>query len=229
MHNLNFKPKAFLFDLNGTMINDMEYHTLAWRSIMNDNLGANLDYETVKKEMYGKNHEVLARVFGEDRFSEEEVKKLSFDKEKRYQEGYFPHLALINGLATFLDRAKESNIKMAIGSAAIPFNIDFVVDGLKIRHYLEAIVSADDVEISKPDPETFLKAAAAIQVKPEDCLVFEDAPKGVESALNAGMKCVVLTTTHGAEEFEDYPNILCFINDYNDIKLNTLFKNGKIY
>ncbi|MFD2287714.1 HAD-IA family hydrolase [Pedobacter petrophilus] len=223
MHTLNFKPKAFLFDLNGTMINDMKYHTMAWRSVMNEDLGANLDFETVKKEMYGKNHEVLARVFGKGKFSDEEVKKLSFDKEKRYQEGYFPHLALIDGLADFLEKAKKRNIKMAIGSAAIPFNINFVIDGLKIRDYLEAIVSADDVTISKPDPETFLKAAAALQLSPDDCLVFEDTPKGVESALNAGMKSVVITTTHSIEEFEDYPNVLCFINDYHDLKLNTLF------
>ena len=223
MHKLNFKPKAFLFDLNGTMINDMDYHTMAWRSIMNDDLGANLDYDSVKKEMYGKNHEVLTRVFGEGRFSDEEVKKLSFDKEKRYQEGYFPHLALIDGLGPFLERAKDHGLKMAIGSAAIPFNIDFVVDGLKIRHYLDAIVSADDVEISKPDPETFLKAAAALQINPVDCLVFEDTPKGVESAFNAGMKCVVITTTHHKEEFEGYANVLFFINDYHDVQLNTLF------
>ena len=223
MHKLNFKPKAFLFDLNGTMINDMDYHTMAWRSIMNDDLGANLDYDTVKKETYGKNHEVLTRVFGEGRFSDEEVKKLSFDKEKRYQEGYFPHLALIDGLGPFLDRAKDHGLKMAIGSAAIPFNIDFVVDGLKIRHYLDAIVSADDVEISKPDPETFLKAAAALQINPVDCLVFEDTPKGVESAFNAGMKCVVITTTHHKEEFEGYANVLFFTNDYHDVQLNTLF------
>jgi len=223
MHTFNFKPKAFLFDLNGTMINDMEYHTKAWRSVMNEDLGANLDFETVKKEMYGKNHEVLARIFGEGKFSDEEVKKLSFDKEKRYQEGYFPHLALIDGLLEFLKKAKKNNIKMAIGSAAIPFNIDFVVDGLKIRDYLEAIVSADDVATSKPDPETFLKAAAALQLSPADCLVFEDTPKGVESAADAGMNCIVITTTHHKDEFEAYANVLCFINDYNDVQLNTLF------
>ncbi|MCX2430183.1 HAD family hydrolase [Pedobacter sp. GR22-10] len=223
MQDFHFKPSAFLFDLNGTMINDMEYHTKAWHAVMNEDLGANLDYDVVKKEMYGKNHEVLARVFGKNKFSDEEVKKLSFDKEKRYQEGYLPHLALIDGLADFLDRARDKNIKMAIGSAAIPFNIDFVVDGLNIRHYLSAIVSADDVAVSKPDPETFLKAAAALQIQPKDCLVFEDAPKGVESALLAGMKCIVLTTTHTLDEFEDYSNILTFISNYNDPKLNTLF------
>lgn len=223
MQAWNFKPKAFLFDLNGTMINDMKYHTLAWQAVMNDDLGANLDFETVKKEMYGKNHEVLERVFGANKFSKEEVAKLSIDKERRYQEGYFPHLALINGLDKFLDLAKEKNIAMAIGSAAIPFNIDFVVDGLKLRSYLSSIVSADDVLISKPNPETFLKAAQALKIAPEDCLVFEDAPKGVESALNAGMKCVVITTTHAMKEFSGYQNILGYITDYNDERLNSLF------
>ncbi|WP_316825013.1 HAD family phosphatase [Pedobacter miscanthi] len=223
MYDLNFRPKAFLFDLNGTMIDDMEYHTLAWYAIMTEDLGAKLDYETVKQEMYGKNHEVLTRVFGIDRFTAEEIERLSIDKEKRYQQGYMPHLALIDGLDLFLARSKKANIKMAIGSAAIPFNIDFVVDGLKIRHYMDAIVSADDVVASKPDPETFLKAAAALSVTTANCIVFEDAPKGVESALNAGMPCIVLTTTHTIEEFEVYPNILGYIKDYHDTKLNTLF------
>jgi len=223
MQNFNFKPKAFLFDLNGTMINDMEFHTLAWHSIMNDDLGANLSYESVKKEMYGKNHEVLERVFGQDKFSIKEMEMLSMNKEKRYQESYFPHLALIAGLDKFLQKAKQAQIAMAIGSAAIPFNIDFVVDGLKIRHYFNAIVSADDVKVSKPDAETFILAATKINVSPADCLVFEDAPKGVESANRAGMKCVVLTSTHSIEEFKDYPNILGFIDDYNNSILNALF------
>ncbi|SDF77275.1 haloacid dehalogenase superfamily, subfamily IA, variant 3 with third motif having DD or ED [Pedobacter terrae] len=223
MRDLNFSPKAFLFDLNGTMIDDMEYHTLAWYGIMTEDLGADLDYASVKKEMYGKNHEVLERVFGKDKFSPEEIERLSVDKEKRYQAGYLPHLSLIAGLDNFLERSKAAKIPMAIGSAAIPFNIDFVVDGLNIRHYLEAIVSADDVQLSKPDPETFLNAAAALGVAPADCLVFEDAPKGVESALNAGMQCLVLTTTHTLKEFDGYPNILGYINDYNDTKLNLLF------
>lgn len=223
MEDLNFKPKAIIFDLNGTMIDDMKYHTLAWHSIMNEDLGANLAYETVKNEMYGKNHEVLERIFGKDRFTADEIKKLSFDKEKRYQETYFPKLELIKGLDDFLEKAKQNGILMAIGSAAIGFNIDFVVDGLKIRSYFDAIVSADNVKISKPDAETFLKSAGKLNVRPADCLVFEDAPKGVESAFNAGMKCIVLLTTHNLDEFNEYSNILGFINNFNDPILKTLF------
>lgn len=217
------KPKAFLFDLNGTMIDDMEYHTQAWYSIMHEELASKLPYETIKKEMYGKNHEVLERVFGKNKFSLAEMEKLSVEKEKRYQDGYRPHLALLNGLADFLKKARSANILMAIGSAAIPINIDFIIDGLNIRDYFAAIVSADDVETSKPDPETFLRAASLLGVLPQNCIVFEDAPKGVEAALNAGMNCIVLTTTHLKAEFDTYPNIIGFINDYNDASLKTLF------
>jgi beta-phosphoglucomutase len=71
--------KALLFDLNGTMIDDMGYHIKAWHRILNE-LGANLSMERVKEECYGKNHELLERVFP-GRFNQEEKDKLSIEKE----------------------------------------------------------------------------------------------------------------------------------------------------
>ena len=208
--------KAFLFDLNGTIIDDMHFHTEAWFDILNNDLGANLTWEEVKAQMYGKNEELLVRVFGSGHFTESDMKRLSLEKEKRYQQAYLPHLRLINGLDVFLKQAAAQGIPMAIGSAAIPFNIDFVLDNLQIRSYFKAIVSAEEVLESKPHPQTFLDAARLVGVKPSGCIVFEDAPKGVEAAANAGMKAVVLTTMHGKEEFTSYPNIIGFIKDYTD-------------
>lgn len=205
------------------MINDMDYHTLAWQSIMNEDFNLNLSFDEVKREMYGKNHEVLARIFGLNHFTNAEVEKLSTEKERRYREAYFPNLTLLPGLGDFLAQAKNTGIKMAVASAAIPYNIDFVLDGLQIRHYFDAIVSAHDVAISKPHPETFLKAADILGVMPNHCLVFEDAPKGVEAAINAGMNCFVLTTSHKAFEFEAYPNVLAYLDNYTDIRLQSLF------
>lgn len=209
--------KAFIFDLNGTMIDDMDYHTKAWYDILNNDLEANLRWEDVKVQMYGKNEEVLVRIFGQEKFSEQEMGAISIEKEKRYQSAFKPHLQLINGLDVFLKNAHEAGRKMAIGSAAITFNIDFVLDGLSIRNYFSAIVSADDVKVSKPNPDTFLKAAEALGSHPQDCIVFEDAPKGVEAAFNAGMKAVVLTTMHGEEEFKTYPNVLFLTKDYTTL------------
>jgi beta-phosphoglucomutase len=219
---MNIYPKAFIFDLNGTMIDDMHYHAKAWFDILNNNLNANLPYDEVKKQMYGKNEELLERVFGKDHFTEEEMKKISMQKEHSYQSAFLPELKLINGLADFLQKAYDKNILLAIASAAIPFNIDFVLDNLHIRHYFKAIVSADDVAVSKPHPEVFLKAAQLLHVDPKDCIVFEDAPKGVESAANAGVQTVVITTTHEQKEFAEYKNVIAFVKDYDDGYLEKL-------
>jgi len=106
---------------------------------------------------------------------------------------------------------------MAIGSAAIMYNINFMPDNLGIRKYFGALVSADDVKASKPDPETFLKCAAQLYIPPKDCIVFEDASKGVESALNAGMETVVITLMQEKQDFLPYANITCFIEDYTEL------------
>ncbi len=216
--------QAFIFDLNGTMINDMEYHTRAWMHLFNNQLGASFSWDEVKPQMYGKNPEVLVRMFGADRFTMEEMLALSMEKEIQYQVEYLPHLSLLPGLPEFLERAYQAGIPMAIGSAAIPFNIDFVLDNLNIRHYFKTIVSADDVVISKPHPETYLKVAERLQVNPADCIVFEDVPKGAEAANNAGMRAVVLTTTHPKDDFNALQNVLHFANDFTGKFFENLIK-----
>jgi beta-phosphoglucomutase len=212
---MTLHPKAFLFDLNGTMIDDMPYHISSWHQILNK-LGAELSHEQVKHECYGKNHELLERIFP-GRFTEKEKDSMSLAKEDSYQSDFRPHLKLIDGLGNFLKEAKHKQIKMAIGSAAIQYNIDFVLDGLDIRHYFDAIISADDVKKSKPDAETYLKCAQELRLYPWECVVFEDSPKGVEAAANAGMKSIVITTMSGKEEFAPYDNIISYITDYNSL------------
>lgn len=200
----------------------MSYHIRAWHRILNG-LGANLSWERVKQECYGKNHELLERIFPH-RFSEAEKKQLSLEKEKQYQKEFRPELKLIKGLDKFLKETHDSGIKIAIGTAAILFNVDFVLDGLNIHRYIDAIVSADDVDISKPHPETFLKCAQALNIHPKDCLVFEDAPKGVETAFNAEMDCIVITTLHQPEEFSTYKNAIGFISNFDDPFLKKIVK-----
>jgi HAD superfamily hydrolase (TIGR01509 family) len=204
------------------MIDDMDFHTEAWRQILRDDLRKEMSWEEVKGHMYGKNSEVLERIFGKGYFTGTQMESISIEKEKRYQRAYLPYLKLLDGLASFMERAELLGIPMAIGSAAIPFNIDFVLDTLSIRRYFKAVVSAHDVPESKPHPATFLQAAAQLGVAPAGCTVFEDAPKGVEAAQRAGMNCVVLTTTHAREEFVSYSNVRAFIQDYNDPILQEL-------
>ena len=214
--------RAFLFDMNGTMVNDMQYHIVAWHRILNE-FGAGISVERMKAECYGKNHELIERILP-GRFTEEEKDKLSLEKESQYQRDFRPELKLVNGLERFLRESHEAGMKLGIGSAAIRFNIDFVADGLNIRNYFDAIVTADDVTRSKPDPETWLKCAGLLGLSAGDSLVFEDSPKGAESALNAGMKCIIITSLHSEEEFHSYNNVIRFINDFNEIFIADFLK-----
>ncbi|MDB5193415.1 MAG: family phosphatase [Segetibacter sp.] len=209
------KTKAYIFDLNGTMVDDMEYHIEAWYKILKE-LKPGITWDRVKEECYGKNHELLERVLP-GKFSYEEKDEMSWDKEKAYQEAFRPQLKLIDGLDVFLKEAYEQKIKMAIASAAIRFNVDFVINGTHTAKYFNAIVSADDVETSKPDPTTFLVAAEKLGVTADESIVFEDTPKGVEAAANANMKAVVIKTLHNENDFKEYDNILRFADDYNEL------------
>lgn len=218
MYNL----KAFIFDFNGTIIDDMPYHLDAWNYIINEKLQGKLSIEAIKKNMYGKNEEVLERVFGPGRFSEKKMQEISLEKEAKYREAYFPNLQLISGLPSFFQQAIYHNIKLAIATASNAYNLDQILDQMNIRKYFSAIVHADEVENSKPDAETFLKAAKKLKVAPEDCLVFENAPKGVEAAQNANMRTMVITTTHEPADFLSYTAVDGFIKDYSDPSLRAL-------
>lgn len=215
--------KAFLFDLNGTMIDDMYFHQKAWFEVLINDLGANMTMEDTKKHMYGKNEELIYRIFGKDKFTSEEVNSYSIKKEKKYQELYLPHLKLIEGLDAFLERAKAHQIPLAIGTAASTFNVNYVLDHLPIKEYFKAIITADDVITGKPNPEVFLSCANALHVTSTDCIVFEDSPKGVEAAQNAGMKAIVIKTYHAEQEFYQFKNVLLFVSDFCDERLDFLF------
>ena len=195
----------------------MQYHVTAWHRLLNE-LGANITMERMKEECYGKANELIERILP-GRFTEAERDAIGNQKEAVYREEFRPNLKLLPGLIEVLEEAYQTGIKMAIGSAAIMANIDFVLDGLNIRHYFSAIVSADDVTNSKPDPETYLKCAERLNVDPSDCIVFEDVPKGVESAERAGMKSVVITLLHTKEEFSEFKNVICFMEDFRKFEI----------
>jgi len=213
---------AFIFDMNGTMINDMHYHEMAWYNVLVNQLKAPLTAGQVKHQLYGTALEMFERVFGPGKFSEEEIKRISYEKESRYRAEYLPHLKLIDGLDLFLQMAKAKNIALAVGTAAPKENVDFVLDNLNLRSYFPVVIGPEDVTESKPDPEVFLQAASRLGFPPENCVVFEDAPKGIEAAARAGMKAIAITSFHTVEELSN-ENVLFTIEDYTTADLYQLF------
>src|SRR5215831_8299853 len=128
-------PQAFIFDMNGTMINDMHYHEQAWFDVLVNQLKAPLTVEQVHLQIYGTAAEMFDRVFGVGKFSADEVQAITLRKESKYREEFLPHLKLIAGLDDFLLQAKTKRIPLAIGTAAPLLNINFVLDNLNLRDF----------------------------------------------------------------------------------------------
>jgi HAD superfamily hydrolase (TIGR01509 family) len=215
------KYKAFIFDLNGTMINDMHYHETAWYDVFVNQLKAPLTLEEVRLQLYGRADEIFDRIFGAGRFTKDEIDEMTDRKEARYREEFLPHLKLIDGLEIILDKANSMNVALAIGTAAPVLNVDFVLDNLSLRRYFPVVIGPEDVAESKPHPEVFLKAAEELRVVPEQCIVFEDSPRGIEAAARAGMQAIGITSYHSANELKS-KNVLFTIEDYRDDRLKEL-------
>jgi beta-phosphoglucomutase len=209
--------KGYIFDMDGTMIDSMPWHLKAWEQVVRQ-LGSNISSENLKKELYGKNTGVLHRVFGPNRFDEATALRIGIEKEALFRQLYQGHVQPLPGLMDFLQQTKAAQIRMALGTAANRANVDFALQNLQLQHFFDAVVSEEDVQVSKPHPETFLLAAERMQVPPSQCLVFEDVPKGVEAASNAGMPCVVVSTTHPPADFAAFNNVLQIIPDFKALQ-----------
>lgn len=208
--------KTIIFDMDGTMVNNMMVHHQAWQVTLNE-LGLDWDLEKIRQEIHGVNVEILKRLFG-DRFNDSERAQISFEKEERYRQIYKPHLKLIDGLDIYLDQLRERQIPLAVGSAAPPGNVNFVLDNLKLRERFEHVLHSESVSKGKPHPEIYLRLSELLGHHPSDCVVFEDSPTGAKAASNAGCPCVVITTTHEKSEFDGITGIIKFIEDYSNPK-----------
>ena len=211
---------AFIFDMDGTMVDNMMVHHRAWQRKLAQ-LGLDMPLEQVRQEIHGINEEIIERIFG-DRFTREERHRIAWEKEAEYRDIFLPELRLLDGLDAFLAEAASLGIPMGIGSAAPGENVDFVLDNLALRPLFPVVFHASMVRKGKPDPEVFLNVAAGLGVDPEICIVFEDSPTGAEAARRAGMQTVIVTTTHSKEEFAAFPQIKRFINNFKDLRVSDL-------
>lgn len=189
---------GLLFDLDGTLVDNMRFHIAAWIETAHA-LGRELTAERVMREFAGRrNVEIFPRLL-ERPVVGDELSQLSEAKEARYRELFSPHLRPVEGAVELLDACARAHIAVAVASAAPRANRDFVLDGLGLRARFSAIVGSEEVARGKPAPDLFLEAARRLGVDPADAIVFEDAPLGITAAVAAGMRAVGLTTVDDAD------------------------------
>jgi beta-phosphoglucomutase len=190
---------AALFDLNGTVVDDMRLHGELWRDLARQ-LGHEVAPERFYRDWAGwKSEEVIARIVGHH-VAQEEVTALVEAKEARYREIYRTRVAEVPGCVAFLRRLKAAGVPRALATAAPAPNRALALDGLGITADFDRVVGPEGGVRGKPAPDIFLAAAAALGVAPETCVVFEDAVNGIVAARAAGMRAVGVATVFAQEE-----------------------------
>lgn len=187
--------------MDGVIVDSNPFHKIALKQFCKK-YGKDLTEEQLREKIYGRrNQDWLVNVFGE--LSPEKMKSLADEKEALFREVYKDDIVPVAGLISFLQKIKNHGIARAIATSAPRSNVDFTVEKTGIGLYFDTILDDSFVTRGKPDPEIYLKSAAALNRPPHQCVVFEDSLAGVESAKEAGCKVVGITTTHTREELKD--------------------------
>jgi beta-phosphoglucomutase len=194
----DYEAYAFIFDMDGTLVDNMAFHTKAWQQMLAEQ-GVEMDGDEFLVNTAGKtNREILPNIILG--LSEEKLHDLGERKEALYREFFLESREAVKGVVEFLQASQNLGVKMAVATAAPVANVEFILDGLDIRRYFQAVTTAADITNGKPDPEIFLASAQKLGVGPEGCIVFEDAINGFEAAKRAKMVAIGITTVNSADD-----------------------------
>ena len=189
--------EAFLFDMDGVLVDNCRYHVLSWLKFA-ERHGGRITEREILDWMGAPGRDYIARMFDRE-VAPAQVERLLAEKEALYRELFRAHLQPRDGLLELLAVAKRRGIGCAVVTGGSRDNVDFVLDGLGIREYFACIVDSSRYRRGKPAPDCYLEAARQLGVKPEACVVFEDALNGIAAAQAAGMRVVAITGTNPAK------------------------------
>ncbi len=183
--------KAFIFDLDGVIVDTARLHYQAWRELA-QKLGFDFtleDNERLKGVSRMRSLEILLEIGGIEA-SDEEKMRMAEEKNERYRQlvMQLSPADMLPGAKDFLDSARALGLKLALASASK--NTPLILERIGLSDFFDAVVDGNRVKKAKPDPEVFLVAAQDLAVEPGQCVVFEDAIAGIEAAHRGGMRAV---------------------------------------
>lgn len=207
------KELAVIFDMDGVIVHTNPYHADAFKAFF-DRYNIGYSDEELVEHMYGKHNSYILKHFFGREIAGEEFRTMEDEKEALFREIYRERVEEVRGFSQFLADLKQAGIPTGVATSAPRANMDLIIDALGIRSVMGSILASEDVERHKPDPEIYLRSAAALGVPPSHCVVFEDSHSGVTAALAAGTKVVGVLTSH---ESGDLPPCDRYIQDYREI------------
>lgn len=203
----DFDVKAVIFDLDGTLVDNNEYHLQTWKHYLKEE-GIDISDENYNAHVNGRtNKDAIEYIYGR-KMSDAEAMEYTLEKEAIYRKIYQPFIKPVEGLIPFLESLDKMRVPIGMATSGIQVNIDFMFDHIPIKKYFKVIVNSAHIKNGKPDPEIYLKAASLLNIDPENCLVFEDAAVGIQSAKAAGMKVIAIDTTQPHHELKQADRII---------------------
>jgi beta-phosphoglucomutase len=197
---LSFRPQAVIFDIDGTIVDNMHLHAEAFALFAERHGLPPLTSDDRARLDGRRNSEIFPLLFKRE-VPREEWQGYEQEKEGLYRQLSKGRLTAMKGLHAMIERLRDSGIPMALATSAPEPNVIHTLHELALTGAFPVIVRGDQVPRGKPAPDVFLEAARRLCVDPADCLVFEDAPMGIEAAHAAGMPVVALTTSFAAPHF----------------------------
>jgi len=193
-----FRPRGVVFDLDGTLTDNMACHAEAFAGFLTRHGLPELTM-AMRQRIEGKrNAEIFPVLFGRE-VTADEILAFEEEKESAYRELSRERLRPVAGALTLLERLAARGIGVAVATSAPEKNVAHTLSAIGLAGRIGVIARSDAVPRGKPFPDVFLHAARELGVPPDTCLAFEDAPVGVAAARRAGMRCVAITSTFSAE------------------------------
>lgn len=199
MH-LNLPPRAVIFDLDGTIVDNMALHAEAFAAFAGRHGLPPLTAADRVRLDGRRNSEIFPILFGREMTRDE---WLAFEDEKEglYREISRGRLAPVRGLLALLGRLAHERVAVALATSAPEANVMHTLAETGLAAAFPVIVRGDQVARGKPAPDVFIEAARQLAVTAGACLVFEDAPMGITAARAAGMPVVGVTTSFSEVHF----------------------------
>lgn len=189
---------GILFDFNGVIVDDESQHCDALIATLSE-YGYALDRDTYYREYLGFDDRECFR-FTFERMgrpsSETILREAVARKHAAYERAIRESMRLVPGAAEFVENAALDGFQLAIVSGALRSEIELVLELAGLRPHFAEIVAAEDVGVCKPDPRGFNRAREMLDIAPKRCVVVEDSLPGLTAARAAGLRCVMLATSH---------------------------------
>jgi beta-phosphoglucomutase len=207
---------AVIFDLDGVLVDTVSLHFKAWQKLFSE-YGKTFSFQDYKSKVDGipsiDGAKAILAEFSQRDLYDIVVRKKEYFFEFAKEEGIKPYATSVS----FVEELKAHHIKVAVISSSKSCREILQLAG--ISDSFEVVVTTNDIDKGKPEPEIFLKAAQELDVPPKNCVVFEDALLGVEAAKRAGMKCVGVDRYDNPARLKDADNV---ISDMSNIDISFL-------